>query len=91
MNQTGFNQTDSELMDLNKAIDLMGGFGRLQWLATFSLALTRNSGNYFYYTFAYMMLKQLYLCRSDSSLAFASCQTDNDICPALDNGTPIEF
>ncbi len=60
------NQTESELIDLSKALDLMGGFGRFQGLAIFSLALTRNSGNYFYYPFAYLMLQQLYLCRTDS-------------------------
>ena len=82
---------EEEVIDISTALDLMGGFGRLQMIATFALALTRNSGDFPYYCFAYMTLGQLYLCRYDSSEPFSTCSTETDICPALANGTPIEF
>ena len=69
----------------------MGGFGRFQWLATALLCLTRNSGNFFYYTFGYMTLEQIYKCSFDSGDTFSACSIKEDICPALANGFPIEF
>jgi len=69
----------------------MGGFGRFQWLAIISLILSRNCGNYPYYTFAYMTLEQLYQCSYDSTELFSACSVESDICPSLANGTPIEF
>ena len=41
----------------------MGGFGKFQWLATIFLTISRNAGNYMYYGFAYLTMKQMYECR----------------------------
>ena len=49
--------------DLETAFEEMGGFGKFQWLATIFLTISRNAGNYMYYGFAYLTMKQMYECR----------------------------
>lgn len=40
-----------QLLNLDMALEKVGGFGRYQWLLLFCMMITRNSGNYLYYTF----------------------------------------
>ena len=58
----------------------------MQWMLTFVTAVLRNSGNYMYYTFAYLILQQQFLCSDpnwdDSS--FRVCP-NSEICEARQN------
>ena len=51
-----------ERYNLDSAYAKIGAFGTMQWMLTFVTSILRNSGNYIYYTFAYLILEQHYLC-----------------------------
>ena len=82
--------SEEGLIDLDTAFKQMGGFGRFQWLATFSLCLSRNSGNYLYYCFAYLTLEQMFECKAVDG-QFEACTASEQICPARALGTDLEF
>ena len=45
-------------LDVEAAFNIVGGFGRFQILATLVMSIILNSGNYLYYSFAYMVQEQ---------------------------------
>ena len=45
-------------LDVEAAFNMVGGFGRFQILATLVMSITLNSGNYLYYSFAYLVQEQ---------------------------------
>ena len=47
-----------ERYNLDMAYSKVGTYGRIQWVLTFVTAVFRNSGNFIYYTFAYLVLEQ---------------------------------
>ena len=51
-----------ERYNLELAYEKVGSFGRMQWTLAFATCVTRNSGNFIYYCFAYLTLQQFYLC-----------------------------
>ena len=55
-------------------------------MLTFCTSIFRNSGNYIYYTFAYLILKQQFLCSDPNwdDPSFRSCPT-SEICLAREN------
>ena len=50
------------LYNLDKAFEKVGEYGRTQWLLTFVTCIARNAGTYLYYTFAYLVFEQQFLC-----------------------------
>lgn len=56
-----------------------------------AMPLLRNSGSSMIYIFAYLVLPQKYLCRTDPEGSFESCEADTVICPALAEGSFIEY
>ena len=77
----------SEVLNLDTAFQKVGEFGRMQVLLTFVTAVFRNTGNYMYYTFAYLVLEQKFLCRDPNGWGepeFESCPV-SDICEARDD------
>ena len=69
-----------ERYNLDQAYTKIGSFGPMQWMLTFVTSVFRNSGNYIYYTFAYLILEQQYLC-SWGGQDYQSCSNE-DICLA---------
>ena len=69
--------------NLDDAYRQVGEYGRAQWLVTFVTSIARNAGTYFYYPFAYFVLKQKFLCTSDATILEEprSCSVE-DICLA---------
>ena len=47
---------------VDEALEQTGGFGIFQFFLTFAIMFIRQSGNYFYCGFAFLTLKQQYLC-----------------------------
>ena len=75
--QSRVNQTDqdqsmgaNQQLDAETAFKKTGGFGRFQVMATIAMALALNSGNYLYYSFAFLIQEQEYLCRYDPGSAY---------------------
>ena len=68
-------------LNLDLAFKRVGEYGRAQWLLTLVNCVARNSGTYMYYPFAYLVLEQQYLCRSDSYSPYGACSTEQ-ICEA---------
>ena len=66
------------------------GYGRMQTLITWTMAIIRNSGTFPVYTFAYMTLQQKFLCQSETDLSFSECSAE-EICAARDAGTPLNY
>ena len=60
----------------------------MQWLTAFVLTISRNSGNFIYYGFAYLVLEQFYQCRYGPHDEFMSCSAEEEICPALEENVP---
>ena len=54
--------------NLDKAYKQVGEYGRAQWLLTFVNCIARNGGTYVYYTFAYLVLEQVFLCYDSNTL-----------------------
>ena len=54
--------------NLDKAFKQVGEYGRAQWLLTFVNCIARNVGTYVYYTFAYLVLEQQFLCYDSNTL-----------------------
>ena len=61
------------------AYSKVGNYGRIQWILTFVTSVFRNSGNYIYYTFAYLVLEQQFVCTTSGSDSFKVCSTE-EIC-----------
>ena len=57
-----------KMIDLDTAFDRIGGYGRFQKVMTILLAIWKNSGQWGYYCFAYLVLSQRYLCRYEKTL-----------------------
>ena len=70
-------------MNLDRAYKRVGEYGRVQWLLTFVNSVARNGGCYMYYPFAYLVLKQQYLCLNEDG-EYAHCEA-TDICAAKEN------
>ena len=65
--------------NLDKAFGRVGEYGRVQWLLTFVTSIARNGGCYMYYTFAYLVLEQEYLCiKSDTGKFDAAASVSGD-------------
>lgn len=45
----------NQQLDAETAFKKTGGFGRFQVMATIAMALALNSGNYLYYSFAFLI------------------------------------
>lgn len=73
-------------LNLDMAFQKVGEYGRAQWLLTFVLSLARNAQNYIYYSFAYLVLEQRYVCQDEATGEFVSCSRDS-ICQAPE--TPV--
>ena len=56
------------MIDLDIAFDRIGGYGRFQKMMTLLLAVWKNSGQWCYYCFAYLVLNQTYLCRYEENV-----------------------
>ena len=54
--QFGENEGDTRKMNLDMALQKVGGFGLFQGLAVFSLAVWRHSGGCLIYLFVYLSL-----------------------------------
>ena len=67
-----------ERFNLDQAYEKIGSFGRMQYLLTFVCSALRNSGSYIFYTFAYLILEQRFLC-SHEGADFATC-TRQQVC-----------
>jgi|Transcript_37603 hypothetical protein len=77
-------ERDAKKLNLDMALQRVGGFGMFQFLALLSLSLWRNAGNFLVYIFAYLNLAQKYECRSGLDQGWESCDAATVICPALD-------
>ena len=64
------------------------GSGRMQWMLIFVTSIFRNSGNYVYYTFGYLILEQKFVCSWEGG-DFSTCKNE-DICLAQESGD-IDF
>jgi len=78
-------------LNLDMALARVGGFGLYQTIVTIATALLRNSGCSLWYLFTYFVLAQKYLCRTDSTAAYATCDAAEVICPALAEGSFVEY
>lgn len=67
-----------------------GGFGLLQKIAITCLMVFRNSGNTFNYAFPFLLMKQLYDCRYNTTDEFMHCSTA-DICAAKASNIFVEY
>ena len=63
-------------VNIDEALEITGGFGYFQILATICFMITRNSGMALYYGFGWLVLQQSYICRNDPLSDFESCTTD---------------
>ena len=66
------------------------GYGRMQTLSTWTMAIVRNSGAFPVQVFAYLTFQQKFLCSSDGTGMFGECSTD-EICAAKDAGQDISY
>ena len=53
-------------------------------MSSIVMAFLLNSGNYLYFTFAFLVEEQKYECRFGEKSLFQSCGS-KEICPALDD------
>lgn len=79
------------MFDLDHAFEMVGGFGRFQWLATIALTIARNGGNYMYYGFAYLTMEQMYTCQAAADKPYMTCSAEEDICPSLATDQPLSY
>ena len=82
---------DGSKMNLDMALNRVGGFGLFQVIVTIGIAILRNAGSGLYYLFAYLTLPQLYECRADPTLDYTTCSAAEDICPAIQQGSMVDF
>ena len=66
------------------------GYGRMQTLTTWTMAIVRNSGTFAVYCFAFLTLEQQYLCSTDGSNNQTQCKAQQ-ICAAKEAGQDITY
>ena len=57
---------ETEKLNLEMALERVGGFGLFQTLVTIAMGFFRNSGVPLIFMFAFLVLPQHYECRDDS-------------------------
>ena len=63
----------NEKMNLDMALQRVGGFGLFQTMVTIGLAMLRNAGSPLMALFPLLTLAQRYECRTDPDAEWASC------------------
>lgn len=81
----------NEKMNMDMALSRIGGFGLFQGLLTLGMSLMKVGGSPLLYLFPYITLPQKYECRTDPEAPWASCDASEVICPALDQGSYMEY
>ena len=82
---------NGEKLNLEMALERVGGFGLFQALVTLFITLLRNAGIPLIYMFAFLVMPQEYQCYDQESGTYRSCSADEVICPALAEGSPIDY
>ena len=81
-----------ELLTLDKAYRIIG-HGRIQRILVYVNSISRNCGAFFAYCYAYLILKQMYVCSptgESTSEVYSTCLVE-DICAARESGQPLDF
>ena len=61
-------------LNLDMALQKIGGFGIFQLLATINIAIWRNAGMYCYNLYPYLVLPQKYECRESAAGEWQKCE-----------------
>lgn len=78
-------------INLEMALEKLGGFGMFQFVITVAMCVWRNSGMAAVYMYFYLILPQTYLCRTEQDAAFETCDAHSVICPRLAAGEFVEY
>lgn len=62
--------------NLQMAYEVVGEFGRSQWILAFVTSVARNANSYFTHPFAYLVLEQQYLCVFPGRVNHDTCSAD---------------
>ena len=86
-----FSSQDDRVITLDTAYDRIG-HGRIQRILVFVNSIVRNSGCFFNYCFAYLILEQSYVCSplGGEQSTFAECSVET-ICAARESDEPLSF
>ena len=87
-------ETPAVVESLDSAYEKIG-HGNMQRMIAYVASISRNSGAFFAYCFAYLVLKQNYLCTSEvGGTNFSECSVE-DICAARnlhgDQNLPFDY
>ena len=80
-------RTFCEKYNLDQAYAKIGS-GTMQTILTFVNAIARNSGAFFIYPFAYLVLEQKFKCSRDDWASSYACEA-SEICVARSSGAPL--